>query len=127
MEDYFRTADDAVCVLVQVETTQALGVVRDIARVDGVDGVFVGPSDLAASMGHIGNPGHPEVQAAIRSAAEEVRSQGKAAGILAPNEPDARRYLEWGYSFVAVGVDFGLISRAADALLTTFRDIDPPR
>ncbi|MFC6618967.1 4-hydroxy-2-oxoheptanedioate aldolase [Deinococcus radiophilus] len=103
--DYLTRAEEEICVLVQVETVTGLENLDAIAATEGVDGVFIGPADLSASMGLIGQPGHPDVQAAIREAAERIRAAGKAAGILAVNEDDARRYLSWGYTFVAVGVD----------------------
>jgi 4-hydroxy-2-oxoheptanedioate aldolase len=119
--DYLKRADAEVCVLVQVETGEALAQIEAIASVDGVDGVFIGPADLSASLGHIGNPGHPEVQAAIKSAVDRLTAVGKPAGILTPSEADARRYIEWGYRFVAVGSDLGLLTKHADALAKTFR------
>jgi 4-hydroxy-2-oxoheptanedioate aldolase len=119
--DYLKRADAEICVLVQVETGEALAQIEAIASVDGVDGVFIGPADLSASLGHIGNPGHPEVQAAIKSAVDRLTAVGKPAGILTPSEADARRYIEWGYRFVAVGSDLGLLTKHADALAKTFR------
>ncbi|MGE7473467.1 HpcH/HpaI aldolase family protein [Bosea sp. NPDC003192] len=119
--DYLKRADAEICVLVQVETGEALAQIEAIASVDGVDGVFIGPADLSASLGHIGNPGHPEVQAAIKGAVERLAAVGKPAGILTPSEVDARRYIEWGYRFVAVGSDLGLLTKHADALAKTFR------
>jgi 4-hydroxy-2-oxoheptanedioate aldolase len=119
--DYFDRVHDELCLLVQLETRAALGRLEGIAGVDGIDGIFIGPSDLAADLGHLGNPGHPEVQEAIRSAADACRRLGKPAGILAPVEADARRYLEWGYAFVAVGADLGLLRRAADDLAARFK------
>jgi len=119
--DYLKRADAEICVLVQVETGEALAQLEAIAAVDGVDGVFIGPADLSASLGHIGNPGHPEVQAAIKGAVERLAAIGKPAGILTPSEADARRYIEWGYRFVAVGSDLGLLTKHADALAKTFR------
>ena len=82
-----------------------------IATVDGVDGVFIGPSDLAASLGHLGNPQHPEVQAAIKDAVTRLKKVGKPAGMLTGNEEEARRYIDWGYLFVAVGADVGLLAQ----------------
>jgi 4-hydroxy-2-oxoheptanedioate aldolase len=120
--EYFRLVHDELCVLVQLETGAALDRLEEIAAVDGIDGIFVGPSDLAADLGHLGNPGHPDVQAAIRSAVDKCRRLGKPAGILAPVEEDARRYLEWGFTFVAVGADMGLLRKAADELIRRFRD-----
>lgn len=118
--DYLKRADGEICVLVQVETGEALARIEEIASVDGVDGVFIGPADLSASLGHIGNPGHPDVQAAIQDAVKRLTAIGKPAGILTPSEPDARRYIEWGYRFVAVGSDLGLMTKHADALAKTF-------
>jgi 4-hydroxy-2-oxoheptanedioate aldolase len=89
--------------------------------VPGVDGVFIGPSDLAASLGHIGNPAHPEVQAALEDAVRRLKTVGKPAGILTVNDDEAKRYIGWGYLFVAVGVDVGLLSRNADALAKRFK------
>lgn len=118
---YLSKANDEICVLVQVETREALKELEAIAKVDGVDGVFIGPSDLAASLGHIGNPAHPEVQAAIKDAVTRLKAAGKPAGILTGNEDEARRYIEWGYLFVAVGVDVGLLAKNADALAKKFK------
>ncbi|MGV0761704.1 HpcH/HpaI aldolase/citrate lyase family protein [Tistrella mobilis] len=120
-EDYFAVANQEICVLVQVETGEALGRLEEIAAVDGVDGVFIGPSDLAASMGHLGRPGHPEVQAALKDAAARIAATGKAPGILATNAADARRYVDWGYRFVAAGVDIGVLMAGAKAMLAEVR------
>ena len=99
----------------------ALGELEAIAKVEGVDGVFIGPSDLAASLGHIGNPAHAEVQAALEDAVKRLKAVGKAAGILTLSEEEARRYIGWGYTFVAVGSDIGLLGRGADALAKKFK------
>ncbi len=103
----------SICVLVQVETRSALDQLEAIAKVDGVDGVFIGPSDLAASLGHLGNPAHAEVQSAIADAVKRLKALGKPAGILTGNEEESRRYIEWGYLFVAVGADIGLLANGA--------------
>jgi len=121
VNNYLKTADGEICLLVQVETRSALTQLEAIAKVDGVDGVFIGPSDLAASLGHIGNPAHAEVQAALEDAVKRLKSVGKAAGILTLSEDEARRYIGWGYTFVAVGSDAGLLSRGADALARKFK------
>ncbi len=115
-KDYFSVANQEICLLVQIETGQALAQLTEIAAVEGVDGVFIGPSDLAASMGHLGNPAHPDVQEALKSAVNTLNSMGKPAGILATTAIDAKRYREWGYNFVAAGVDMGLLIKAADSL-----------
>ncbi|MCB5176474.1 MULTISPECIES: HpcH/HpaI aldolase family protein [Microvirga] len=120
--EYFRRVHDELCLLVQLETGAALDRLEAIAAVDGIDGIFVGPSDLAADLGHLGNPGHKDVQTAIRTAVDKCRRLGKPAGILAPVEEDAKRYLEWGFTFVAVGADMGLLRKAADELVTRFRE-----
>ena len=118
---YLGKANEEICVLVQVETREAMNELEAIARVDGIDGVFIGPSDLAASLGHLGNPAHPDVQAAIEDAAKRLKKVGTPAGILTSNEDEARRYIEWGYLFVAVGADVGLLARNADALAKKFK------
>jgi len=119
--DYFAGIDEQICVLVQIESRRGLAAATEIARVDGVDGVFVGPSDLAAALGHLGNPNHPEVQQAIASAFADVKARGKSLGILAPVEADARRYLEMGATFVAVGSDLGVFRNGTQALRDKFK------
>ena len=121
VSNYFTQADEEICVLIQVETENALVELEAIAKTVGVDGIFIGPSDLAASMGYIGRSDHPTVQASIRSAGERLARAGKAAGILAFNEVDASRYIEWSYRFVAVGSDLGLLRQGADLLASRFR------
>src|SRR5476649_1733701 len=118
---YLRKANEEICVLVQVETRAALSEIEAIAEVEGIDGVFIGPSDLAASLGHLGNPQHPDVQKAIEDAGRRLKAVGKPAGILTGNEEEARRYIGWGYLFVAVGADVGLLARNADALAKKFK------
>ncbi|GHC53361.1 2,4-dihydroxyhept-2-ene-1,7-dioic acid aldolase [Alcaligenes pakistanensis] len=121
--DYLAHADTQICTLVQVESTAGLLALPEIARVSGVDGVFIGPADLAASMGYLGNPGHPHVQQAIATAISEIRKAGKAAGILTGDMAMARTYLQLGAVFVAVGSDVGILSNGARALRESFRDI----
>lgn len=118
---YLAEANDQVCLLVQIETVSALTRLEDIARVPGVDGVFIGPADLSASMGHLGNPGHPDVQAAVTQALKDIQACGKAAGILTADETLARQYLDLGASFVAVGVDTSLLAKATQALAARFK------
>ncbi len=119
--DYLHKADDEICLLVQVETASAAARLKEIAAVPGVDGVFFGPADLSASMGHRGNPGHPEVQKVIEQGIATVRAAGKAAGILTVDTTLARRYLELGALFVAVGVDTTLLARASRELAAAFK------
>jgi 4-hydroxy-2-oxoheptanedioate aldolase len=118
---YLGKANADICVLVQVETREAMTQLEAIANVEGVDGVFIGPSDLAASLGHLGNPAHEEVQAAIKDAVTRLKKVGKPAGILTGNEDEIRRYIEWGYLFVAVGSDVGLLAKSADTLAKKFK------
>jgi 4-hydroxy-2-oxoheptanedioate aldolase len=119
--DYLKKADTEICLLVQVETRAALDELEAIASVEGVDGVFIGPSDLSASLGHVGNPAHPDVQKALQEAVTRLKAVGKPAGILTGNEDEIRRYIGWGYTFVAVGSDVGLLARGADALAKKFK------
>lgn len=118
--DYLDVADDEVCLLVQAETVTALSNLEAICAVDGVDGVFIGPADLAASMGFRGRPGHPEVQGAIEQAIRTIVASGKAAGTLTSDPVLARRYLDLGCTFVAVGVDVLLYASAARKLAQQF-------
>ena len=118
--DYFTRINDNIAVMVQIESQQGVDNLDAIAAVDGIDGIFVGPSDLAAAMGHLGNAGHPDVQAAIRHIFERAKAHGKASGILAPVEADARRYLDWGATFVAVGSDLGVFRAGTQALCDRF-------
>jgi 4-hydroxy-2-oxoheptanedioate aldolase len=119
-EDYLHAANDTTCLLVQVETAEALAQVDDIAAVDGVDGVFIGPADLAASMGHLGQATHPEVRKAIEDGIARIRRAGKAAGILCVDEALARGYLDAGVTFIAVGIDTTLLANASRALAAKF-------
>lgn len=121
IKDYLKKAPGEICVLVQIETREALADLEGIAGVEGVDGVFIGPADLSASMGHLGDQAHPEVQDAIRDAVTRLKKLGKPAGILTGVEEQARRYIEWGYTFVAVGADLGLLARNAEALAGRFK------
>jgi 4-hydroxy-2-oxoheptanedioate aldolase len=118
--DYLDVADSEVCLLVQAETVTALQNLDAICAVDGVDGVFIGPADLAASMGHRGKPGHPEVQAAIEQAMKTIVASGKAAGTLTSDPALARRYLALGCTFVATGVDVLMFANAARQLAADF-------
>lgn len=123
---YLDQADAQMCLLVQIENLEGLANLDAIAAVEGVDGVFIGPADLSASMGHRGNPGHPEVQAAIKDAISRIQKAGKAAGILSADQTLARRYLELGAKFVAVGVDTTVLMRGLQTLASAFKDAPAP-
>ena len=116
VDDYLRNADAAVSVLVQVETVQGVDAAEAIAAVDGVDGVFVGPSDLAASMGLLGEQTHPEVTAAVLRAFRAVRAAGKPVGVNAFDPAVAQSYIDAGADFVVVGADVALLARGSEAL-----------
>lgn len=121
IDNYLHTADAQMCVLLQVETMKGLENLAAIAATEGVDGVFFGPADLSASMGLLGQPGHPMVQRAILDGIAVVRAAGKAAGVLAPASTLARLYLDAGALFVAVGVDTTLLTRACRELAAAFK------
>ena len=121
VKEYAKRAHEEICVLVQVETQSALGSIEAICAVDGVDGVFIGPADLLASMGHAGETANAKVKPLIDDAIRRIRKAGKAPGILTPNEADARHWLECGALFVAVGSDAGILARGADALAAKFK------
>lgn len=118
---YALEANAQICLLVQAETRLALSNLDAILATEGVDGVFIGPADLSASMGHVGDAGHPEVQAAIEDAIARIRGAGKAPGILTPDVALARHYLDLGALFVAVGLDTQLLLRGASSLLAQFK------
>jgi 2-dehydro-3-deoxyglucarate aldolase len=120
--NYFKEANDHMCVAVQIESRQAVSQAAAIAAVEGVDCLFVGPSDLAAGYGHLGNANHPEVQAAIAHVFAQAKALNKPTGILAPAEVDARRYMDMGATFVAVGSDLGLFRQATQALRDKYRE-----
>lgn len=118
---YFQKAADDLCVLIQVETVEALAEIEAIAAVEGVDGIFIGPGDLSSSMGHLGNLMHPDVIRTIDDAMQRIRAAGKAPGFLTADEALARRYIDMGCQFMAVGSDVGLLARSADALAKKFK------
>jgi 4-hydroxy-2-oxoheptanedioate aldolase len=121
MKDYLARANDEICLIAQIETPEAIANIEAIAAVDGIDGLFIGPSDLAASLGHLGDNAHADVRAAIDAAIRRICATGKCAGILAPIEADARHWLELGCLFVGVGNDAGILARQTEALAAKFK------
>lgn len=113
---YLSTADDAICLIVQIESRAGLGAIDEIAAVEGIDAVFIGPADLAASLGHLGDPSHPEVQHAIDHALARIAAAGKPSGIFATSMQDALARCAQGVAFVSVGTDIGLLAGAARKL-----------
>ncbi|PIJ49059.1 2-dehydro-3-deoxyglucarate aldolase [Erwinia sp. OLTSP20] len=122
LADYNATVNDNISLLVQIETRQGVENIDAIAAVDGVDGIFVGPGDLSAALGYLGEPAHPDVQEVIRHLFARAKAAGKPSGILAPVEADARRYLAWGASFVAVGSDLGVFRQGTQSLCDKFKN-----
>ncbi len=121
VRDYARRAHEETCLLVQVETREGLDNLEAICAVDGVDGVFIGPADLHASLGHTGETANPAIVPLIDDAIRRIRKTGKAPGFLTAVEADARRVLDCGAQFVAVGADIGILARGAEALATKFK------
>ena len=121
VKDYARRAQGEICVLLQIENQAGLDNLEKIAAVDGVDGVFIGPADLHASLGYMGETNNPKVMPIIDDAIRRIRKAGKAPGILTGVEADARRWIGEGCLFTAVGADIGLLARATDALAAKFK------
>ena len=121
IKDYAKRCSEEICLLLQIETVEGLKHLEEIANVDGVDGVFIGPGDLSADMGHLGNPKHPEVVAAVDDAFRRIRACGKAPGILIGDESLAKHFIEVGGLFVAVGADQNLLRDSASALAGRFK------
>lgn len=118
---YARRAAEDICLLVQVETQAALDRLEEICAVEGVDGVFIGPADLAASLGHVGEPGHPAVVAAVEDAVRRILASGKPAGILTPDTAFAKTCIAIGTTFTAVAIDVGVLARGTEAMARQFK------
>lgn len=118
--DYLHRADREICLMLQCESQLGLDNLDEILAVDGVDAIFIGPSDLAASMGHLGNAGHPDVRAAVMTAIRKITVSGKAAGVFATKMADAYAFCQAGANFVAIGTDTLLLRQSAIALVQAF-------
>jgi len=121
IKDYPKVAGEEICVLVQIETRKGVENIAEIAAVPGVDGVFVGPADLSASLGYLGDPQNPAVQDTIAQVLAACRKAGKPTGYLTGNEAEAHKWLDAGFRFVAVGTDNGVLVKAVDELRARFR------
>ncbi|UOM34256.1 HpcH/HpaI aldolase/citrate lyase family protein [Acuticoccus sp. I52.16.1] len=119
--DYVTRARDEICLVVQIETLSAVAELDEICATPGVDAVFVGPADLAASLGYLGQPGHPEVRAAVKDAVRRIRAAGKPAGFLSPDTAYAEEIVEAGATFVAVGIDCHVLRQGALRLVTHWK------
>jgi 4-hydroxy-2-oxoheptanedioate aldolase len=122
IKDYAHRCAEEMCVLVQIETVEGLKNLEAIAAVEGVSGIFIGPGDLSAALGHLGNPKHPDVLKTIDEAIRRIRACGKAPGILTGDEALAKHYVAQGCLFVAVGADQNLLRDSAQALSNRFKD-----
>ena len=120
--DYGPTADDQICLLIQVENRAGIANLDDILAVDGIDGVFIGPADLSADMGHMGQLTHPEVQATIKDAFQRIEAAGKAPGVLATTPEFTQDVLDWGARFVATGLDLLILAGALRTLSARWKD-----
>jgi len=119
--DYLTTANDQICLIVQVESRAGLAALDDIAAVEGIDGIFIGPSDLAADMGHHGKPDAPEVVDAILDALKRIRAKGLTAGVLATDPEFAKQCKSAGANFVGVGIDVTLFAGALRSLAKQYQ------
>ncbi|WP_461536528.1 4-hydroxy-2-oxoheptanedioate aldolase [Spongorhabdus nitratireducens] len=122
---YLTQANDEICLIIQVETASAMDNLDEILAVEGVDGVFIGPSDLSASMGYIGDAGHPAVVEAITAGLEKIRAAGKYAGLLCLDPALAGQYIDSGANFVGAGVDTMILSQGVRKQLQLFRGKEP--
>lgn len=123
VDNYFAQANEQICVIAQIETVEGHRNIEAIAAVEGIDALFIGPSDLGASMGHLGNAGHPDVKAAVLDAISRVRSVGKPVGVYASSEEAARDFAAAGATLMLVGVDAYVLSKGLAALAATFEQI----
>ncbi len=120
--DYLHKANEQICVIAQIETERAMQALPAILEVEGIDGIFIGPSDLSATMGHIGNARHPDVVKAMRSALSAARAAGKAAGILAFNPAEIEDYRNHGANMIGVGADTLLLANSARQLAESVKN-----
>ena len=118
---YAKEANEQVCLLVQIETREGVKNLDAIAALEGIDGVFIGPADLSAAFGHVGDPWHPEMQEIIADAFKRIQAAGKAVGILTLDEELARKHVAMGATFIALGTDSNLLVKGTSALVAKFK------
>ncbi|OBY25436.1 aldolase/citrate lyase family protein [Leisingera sp. JC1] len=121
VSEYIQTADQEVCLLVQVENRAGMAALDEILQVEGIDGVFIGPADLSTDMGHQGNSAHPEVRAAIADAITRIKAAGIAPGILGTTDEATHAYADMGAQFLAVGIDVMVLARNARDLAAKWK------
>jgi 2-keto-3-deoxy-L-rhamnonate aldolase RhmA len=119
--DYGKRANEGIFRMIQLETPAAIERLEEIAAVDGVDALFMGPGDLSSAMGQIGNIAHPEVQAALKNAAERARKIGKPIGIVGPTPEMVQQFIAYGYHYVAIASDMGMMMRQANAFFAAMK------
>lgn len=119
--NYHKRAHEEVCILVQIETRQAIDNIEAIAAVPGIDGLFIGPGDLSSDLGYLGDQGNPHIVELIEASLHRIVATGKPAGILTGDETLARRYMAAGCVFTAVGIDTGLLARSTEAIARTYK------
>jgi 4-hydroxy-2-oxoheptanedioate aldolase len=125
VKDYHTRCEEEICVLVQIETKLGLDNLEAIAGVEGVDGVFIGPGDLSAGLGYLGDQGNPAFRPVVEDAMRRIKAAGNAPGILTGDEALARRCIELGCLFTAVGADSGILARGSEQLAAKFRNSSP--
>ncbi|MBS7701269.1 HpcH/HpaI aldolase/citrate lyase family protein [Chelatococcus sp. YT9] len=118
--DYLKTANDEICLLTQIESARGVAAIEDIAAIEGVDGLFIGPADLAADLGYLGQPGHEAVRVAVCDALRRIKAAGKPAGILTSDPELLKLYTAAGADFVAIGSDVGFLREAASLQLKNY-------
>ena len=123
--NYFKSGDQELCVMVQIETMAALERLPEIAAVPGVDSIFIGPADLSASMGYLGDIGNAKVQDTLRAAAQQCKALGKPVGIIGANPDLVTKYVEYGYSWIAIGSDMSFMMSRGQEWLAKARGLAP--
>ncbi len=124
--NYLKNANNDVCTIVQLETPEAIERLPEIAAVEGIDALFVGPGDLSAAMGHIGNIAHPQVQALIEKAAKDAHAAGKPVGIVGPNPDMVKRFIGYGYDYAAIASDIAMMTGRANDWLGQMKGEEKP-
>lgn len=119
--DYLDTANEQIFLMVQIESARGLAALDDILAIEGVDGIFIGPSDLAADLGHLGQPAHPLVLAAVTDALARIRSAGRCAGVLSSDPVYIEACTTAGANFIGVGIDVTLFAAAMRTLSASYR------
>jgi len=122
--NYLQSANDDICTIVQLETPEAIERLPEIAAVEGIDALFVGPGDLSAAMGHIGNIAHPQVQALIEKAAKDAHEAGKPIGIVGPNPDMVKRFIGYGYDYAAIASDIAMMTGRASEWLGQMKGVE---